>query len=190
MYNFGWVTSSAVLERYCDSAKLGIFWELDGASTPDSITDVRVRSKRRSRRKSNAAVCRSYLTLRCPCHKCPGAPAFALFAKGGINQCRHQLSRIPPFAKNAKDGAPGHLWHGQSLEFSRSYGRSLDQPWASVITVISGGQRKRNGRFTAPMPRLTYSCIPSPNLKSPCTYLVPMSGSMSGGRKGISICPP
>lgn len=31
----------------------------------------------------------------------------------------------------------------------------LPHPWASVMTVISGWHRKRNGRVTAPMPRLT-----------------------------------
>jgi hypothetical protein len=35
----------------------------------------------------------------------PGS--FAHFVKGGIQECRYQRSRIPPFAKNAKDGAPG-----------------------------------------------------------------------------------
>ena len=35
----------------------------------------------------------------------PGS--FAHFAKGGIQESRYQHSRIPPFAKNAKDGAPG-----------------------------------------------------------------------------------
>jgi DNA-binding transcriptional ArsR family regulator len=42
-------------------------------------------------------------------HKTPGARSFAFFAKGGIGKslCRHLL--IPPFAKSAKDGAPGGL---------------------------------------------------------------------------------
>jgi hypothetical protein len=42
-------------------------------------------------------------------NKSPGAPSFAFFAKGGIRKsfCRHLL--IPPFAKSAKDGAPGDL---------------------------------------------------------------------------------
>jgi hypothetical protein len=48
-----------------------------------------------------------------PCNKTPGAPSFAPFAKGGINKFRHKLLRIPPFANNAKDGAPGVLLHGQ-----------------------------------------------------------------------------
>jgi hypothetical protein len=44
----------------------------------------------------------------------PGAPSFAFFAKGGIHQrfTGKRLRRdllIPPFAKNAKDGAPGDL---------------------------------------------------------------------------------
>jgi hypothetical protein len=33
-------------------------------------------------------------------------PSFAFFAKGGIQECRYQRSRIPPFAKSAKDGHP------------------------------------------------------------------------------------
>jgi hypothetical protein len=36
----------------------------------------------------------------------PGAPSFALLAKGGIHESPNQPSPIPPFAKNAKDGAP------------------------------------------------------------------------------------
>jgi hypothetical protein len=43
----------------------------------------------------------------------PGAPSFALFAKGGKDEdageeLRGQSSGIPPFARSAKDGAPGH----------------------------------------------------------------------------------
>jgi len=36
-----------------------------------------------------------------------GAPSFAFFAKGGIPRPFDRDSFIPPFAKNAKDGAPG-----------------------------------------------------------------------------------
>jgi hypothetical protein len=38
----------------------------------------------------------------------PGS--FALFAKGGIPRISIPRSRIPPFAKNAKDGAPAYSW--------------------------------------------------------------------------------
>jgi hypothetical protein len=38
----------------------------------------------------------------------PGS--FAFFAKGGIQESRYQRSCIPPFAKNAEDGAPGVWW--------------------------------------------------------------------------------
>jgi hypothetical protein len=40
-----------------------------------------------------------------------GAPSFAFFAKGGIPRPFDRDSFIPPFAKNAKDGAPGDLLH-------------------------------------------------------------------------------
>jgi len=39
----------------------------------------------------------------------PGS--FAFFAKGGIQESRYKHSRIPPFAKSAKDGAHGGWWH-------------------------------------------------------------------------------
>jgi hypothetical protein len=47
-------------------------------------------------------------------HESPGAPSFAFFAKGGIRECLHRDSWIPPFAKSAKDpGFPTtqpHRW--------------------------------------------------------------------------------
>jgi hypothetical protein len=44
-------------------------------------------------------------------HASPGAPSFAFFAKGGIRERWYRDSWIPPFAKNAKDGAPGGWLH-------------------------------------------------------------------------------
>ena len=47
-------------------------------------------------------------------------------------------------------------WNSSLPESATKFRRySQHQPWASVMTVISGWQRKRNGRVTAPMPRLT-----------------------------------
>jgi hypothetical protein len=48
----------------------------------------------------------------------PGAPSFALFAKGRIAEYagegfRGQSSGIPPFAKSAKDEAPDQLWQSK-----------------------------------------------------------------------------
>jgi hypothetical protein len=40
------------------------------------------------------------------CSTRAGCP-FAFLAKGGIRHCGFEIRGIPPFAKNAKDGAPG-----------------------------------------------------------------------------------
>jgi hypothetical protein len=40
-------------------------------------------------------------------HERPGAPSFVFFAKGGIATVGIEIRGIPPFAKSAKDGAPG-----------------------------------------------------------------------------------
>ena len=54
-----------------------------------------------------------------PCHKGSGAPSFALFAKGGMpllftRGASPKLLLIPPFAENAKDGAPDPLWQARN----------------------------------------------------------------------------
>jgi hypothetical protein len=53
-----------------------------------------------------------------PCHKGSGAPIVRAVGKGGMplpftRGPSPQLLLIPPFAENAKDGAPDPLWQGK-----------------------------------------------------------------------------
>ncbi len=62
-------------------------------------------------------------------------------------------SRDLRFSLGLTDSERAGLTFGSQL--SVPWGAGDQTPGCRVMTVISGGQRKRKGRLTAPMPRLT-----------------------------------